>query len=140
MNALRHGLVATLTAAAIALAIAACEDGGYGYDQGGPNVACGQFTSCNTCTPVLGCGWCYTGSGTGTCTDGPQDCSAAPGGGWTWDPSGCRVQAEAGTGGPGVDASSSHDSSADATEDAPADSGSDTGSGLDSGDGAAATP
>jgi hypothetical protein len=134
MDALRHGLAATLVGGLIALLIGACDDGEYGYDQGARNVACGQFTSCDTCTPIMGCGWCYTGNGTGTCTDGPQDCSPEPGGGWTWDPSGCRVGAEAGTGGgPGTDASAR-----DAAEDAPADSaGGDTGSTSDSGDGAA---
>ncbi len=129
MKLLRHVLTGALALVAVALAIGACDDGQYGYDYGyGPNVACGQFTSCDTCTPIQGCGWCYTGNGTGTCTDGPQDCSMEPGGGWTWDPSGCRVGAEAGTSGPGPDAAAARDGEGDATEDAAGDAPSDVGS------------
>jgi hypothetical protein len=64
--------------------------GGYGaYGDG-----CHAFSSCTTCTPVNGCGWCFNSDGTGMCTASPDEC-ATPVFSWTWNPSGCRVAADA---------------------------------------------
>ena len=85
--------------AGAALVLGACEsdsadDGGggcaYGYHD-----ACHQFASCGTCTPVNGCGWCFDSNGTGICAASPDEC-ATPAFSWTWNPSGCRVPADAG--------------------------------------------
>ena len=46
------------------------------------NPNCGNFTSCATCTPEIGCGWC---GASGTCANDPQTC----GGDWTWETTGC---------------------------------------------------
>jgi hypothetical protein len=83
-----------LTVVAAALALLACEDGRY-YESRVPygRVACGQLTSCDVCTPVLGCGWCQLASGSGVCTDGPDDCPPAPLASWTWEPVGCHHDA-----------------------------------------------
>jgi hypothetical protein len=49
---------------------------------------CRAQTSCGACTPVLGCGWCFIGTSTGVCVDGPYVCPSDATG-WTWDPPGC---------------------------------------------------
>jgi Plexin repeat len=72
----------------LAFGLVGCFDPDYG---GGPVVGsdpCLQFTSCGTCTPVLGCGWCSTGN-TGMCVSEPNECWMAPTFEWTWEFSGC---------------------------------------------------
>jgi hypothetical protein len=68
----------------------ACIDGsnggGGGYSYGPVN--CHRFTSCATCTPVLGCGWCQSGT-KGACVDQPNACASASTFSWTWELSGC---------------------------------------------------
>ena len=86
---------------ACALVIGACNGGddstatsygGYaGYSDG-----CQAFTSCTACTPVNGCGWCFDSDGRGMCAASPDEC-ATPAFSWTWNPSGCRVAADAST-------------------------------------------
>jgi hypothetical protein len=127
--------ILTFVAAALALLAGACDDGRY-YDTRGPygRVACGQLTTCDVCTPVLGCGWCQLASGGGVCTDGPDDCPPAPLASWTWEPVGCHhdagapADASVGTSegsapppAPPQDASTSYDASpsVDAAVDAP---------------------
>lgn len=80
------GLLGTLTASA-------CDSNSdYGNGYGGdPAYYCRQYTSCGTCTPVLGCGWCQTAGGKGMCADDPNDCAGATAFSWTWEPSGCSV-------------------------------------------------
>ncbi|HZU85650.1 MAG TPA: hypothetical protein VE987_22140 [Polyangiaceae bacterium] len=56
---------------------------------------CRQYTSCEVCTPVEGCGWCYRDDGSGMCADDPNDCSSASVFTWTWDPGGCFVPPDA---------------------------------------------
>jgi hypothetical protein len=91
-------LGAFLLAGAIGVAIGACDNSSAGdYDNagGGSGVDCSPYSSCDTCTPVAGCGWCFNASG-GACAPDPDSCSAASGEfTWTWNQSGC----------PGVDAS-----------------------------------
>jgi hypothetical protein len=92
----RRVAISTLTAAALALVIGACDDGGdYEYRGGRGRIACGQLTTCEVCTPVVGCGWCQLASGGGVCTDGPNDCPPAPLASWTWEPVGCHHDAGA---------------------------------------------
>src|SRR5277367_1626326 len=74
-----------------AVAVGACSDddssGSYGY--AGPGGDCTQYTTCDTCTPVNGCGWCFTRAG-GACASDPDQCSSASGEfAWTWNQSGC---------------------------------------------------
>src|SRR5215472_2271003 len=91
-------LGASILASVVAVSLAACSDnssGGYyatpAYGGGG---YCSQYTSCGTCTPVQGCGWCFTRT-TGMCAGHPDDCASLPEFTWAWNPSGC----------PGADAS-----------------------------------
>jgi hypothetical protein len=84
--------------ALVALALGACEtnsDDGAVYS--GYSDGCRQFTTCGTCTPVLGCGWCFDSDGTGICAADPDEC-VTPVFSWTWNPSGCRVPATVGAG------------------------------------------
>jgi hypothetical protein len=78
-----------------ALAVAACDDhGGHHHRHARqPHAACGVQASCGTCTPVLGCGWCFSPAG-GHCVDDPSDC-AYDSTGFTWDPPGCTSEAGA---------------------------------------------
>jgi hypothetical protein len=82
-----------------ALVLLACEVDS--TDRGGEvafDGGCSQFASCETCTPIDGCGWCFDRDGTGRCASGADACAGASALGWTWNPSGCRVAADAGTG------------------------------------------
>jgi hypothetical protein len=97
---------ALLLACAVAVPLAACGDdsadssyaygGGGGSSSGGTYGDCSQYTSCGTCTPVDGCGWCFNAT-SGVCTTDPDNCLGADVSEftWTWEPTGC----------PGVDAS-----------------------------------
>ncbi len=96
---MKKGLAAALLASGVALSLGACGDdssdtpyvsgGGGGY-----TATCSAYTTCGACTPVEGCGWCFTATG-GTCATDPDSCGDASEFTWTWDPSGC----------PGADAS-----------------------------------
>jgi hypothetical protein len=82
-----------LVALVTTLMASACDDGGYSYERGGDDYdyGCRRFTSCGTCTPVDGCGWCQTGVGKGLCAADPDECAGATAFSWTWDPSGCTA-------------------------------------------------
>jgi hypothetical protein len=99
---------AILLATAIALPLGACgDDGSGGYSYGYATAyGCEQFTTCGTCTPVLGCGWCFHGT-SGVCTSDPDQCAQVTSEfTWTWNPSGCPdVDASVGS----VDASHAPD-------------------------------
>jgi hypothetical protein len=85
-------------ASVVALCVGGCDSSsqGYGYSGGGGgNDLCSPYTTCGTCTPVQGCGWCFNRSG-GACASSPDQCASSVSEfTWTWDPAGC----------PGVDAS-----------------------------------
>jgi hypothetical protein len=49
---------------------------------------CGSYTTCSTCTPVPGCGWCFNHV-RGTCAASPDECAGASSFAWTWDLIGC---------------------------------------------------
>jgi hypothetical protein len=112
---------ASLVLAALGVLVGACDDGNYYYYPRG-HITCGQLTTCEVCTPVVGCGWCQLAGGGGVCTDGPGDCPPTPLASWTWEPTGCRrdggnlADASVGTrddgGGPSSDASSRDDAPA----------------------------
>ncbi len=79
-----------LFAGAVAVAVGACDDssgGGYYYGSA-PAGQCSAYTTCDTCTPVNGCGWCFNSSGA-MCASDPDQCSSAGEFTWTWNPSGC---------------------------------------------------
>jgi hypothetical protein len=65
---------------------------------------CQRHTTCGSCTPVLGCGWC-TIADKGLCVADPDQCAAAPAFQWTWELSGCP---------PVPDGSAAADTAADA--------------------------
>ncbi|MGH7296953.1 MAG: hypothetical protein ACRELB_18585 [Polyangiaceae bacterium] len=79
---------AALLFASVALALAACsgDDASSAYAYSGD--ACNQFTSCGSCTPVEGCGWCFNASG-GLCAATPDECTNVSEFTWTWDSTGC---------------------------------------------------
>jgi hypothetical protein len=74
-----------------AIFIGACSDsseGGYSSGGGG-NDLCSPYNTCETCTPVQGCGWCFTRSG-GACASSPDLCAQSVSEfTWTWNASGC---------------------------------------------------
>jgi hypothetical protein len=79
-----------------------------GSGSNGTNTAdpygCQRHTTCGSCTPVLGCGWC-TIADKGLCVADPDQCAAAPAFQWTWELSGCP---------PVPDGSTAADTAADA--------------------------
>jgi len=79
-------------AGAVAVAMGACDDSssGSGYDVTGSTgpAGCSSYITCDTCTPVNGCGWCFNGTG-GLCASDPDQCSSASEFTWTWNQSGC---------------------------------------------------
>jgi len=82
--------------------------GGYGpsYDS------CQRFTSCSTCTPVLGCGWCQSGD-KGICLSDPDECAAQTSFSWTWERAFCPLEGAPPDGGAdGATAPKSNDASA----------------------------
>jgi hypothetical protein len=98
-----RSLASLLTASWLAaLCVASCIDGSsgdYGPSGSGEGRAhCERFTSCATCTPVLGCGWCQSG-GKGMCTSEPNRCDDAQSFSWTWELAYCPAEPDAGGGG-----------------------------------------
>lgn len=87
-----------LMAAVIALGLGACDGNHdeYGMSGGRSSADCSQHTTCGTCTPVVGCGWCFNGNGVGSCAADPDACKGSAFS-WTWEPTGCRVSADAST-------------------------------------------
>jgi hypothetical protein len=86
-------LSAALLSSTIAAIVAACGESGtdvaYAGSAGGyGGVACSAYTTCGSCTPVPGCGWCFSGA-TGACAPDPDSCSDAGEFTWTWNQSGC---------------------------------------------------
>ena len=68
--------------------------------SGSEGSPCRRFTTCGSCTPVLGCGWCSSGD-KGMCADQPNECAGAMSFAWTWESSGCPADAgSASDGGP----------------------------------------
>lgn len=89
-------LAAVLLASTIEVTLGACgensADSGYAYGGSGVSSSmCSAQTTCASCTPVLGCGWCFSG-GAGSCAPDPDSCSDASEFTWTWNPSGCPVE------------------------------------------------
>jgi hypothetical protein len=94
-------LVAAFWVAAFCLA--SCLDGSAGNygpapGSGGGRAHCERYTSCATCTPVLGCGWCQSG-GKGMCASEPNRCDDAQTFSWTWELAYCPAEPDAGGGG-----------------------------------------
>jgi hypothetical protein len=82
---------ALLLAGTVAVAVGACDDsssGGYSAGGGGGGDSCSAYTTCDTCTPANGCGWCFDSTG-GLCASDPDQCSSASEFTWTWNQSGC---------------------------------------------------
>ena len=80
-------VVATLVAGALG----ACDDKSSADSYAGGSadyVDCSPYTTCGTCTPVAGCGWCFNAT-SGVCTTDPDQCAYVSEFTWTWDPSGC---------------------------------------------------
>jgi hypothetical protein len=56
---------------------------------------CGQFSSCEQCTPMEGCGWCSYGRNQGFCFSEPNECRPDRFS-WTWVPAGCENESDSG--------------------------------------------
>lgn len=134
MGRMNRVLAATVLVSVISLGLVACSDEHYGHGDGmggmggtgsGYDPGCAAYTTCDTCTPVLGCGWCFLGDGTGACTTGADRCPGQEFA-WTWEPAGCGTSAP--DGGAGVDAPVALDaapSEVSASDAAPSESSSD---------------
>jgi hypothetical protein len=83
-------LAAAFLTSTIAVTLGACgnDNADVSYASGGYATMCGAYTTCGSCTPVDGCGWCFSGA-TGTCAPDPDSCTDASEFTWTWNPSGC---------------------------------------------------
>lgn len=75
------------------------DDGGSNHSgRFDPAFSCEQFASCDTCTPVLGCGWCQAGD-KGLCVADPNQCDQVASFSWTWERAFCPGEADAGVDG-----------------------------------------
>ena len=94
---MNHRLPAAMFWVLAALGSGSCDSS----DVGGPPgprdrpVSCERLTTCATCTPVLGCGWCQSGD-KGLCASDPHHCARAETFTWTWELAFCPATAEAG--------------------------------------------
>lgn len=92
-------MLAAGIALAVAVSLGACDDGWQGppyYSYPYQRVLCEQFTTCESCTPVLGCGWCSSSAGSG-CVRDPDRCGTESFN-FTWNIEGCGTSK--GDGGP----------------------------------------
>jgi len=87
--------------------------GGCG-DEGNGRITdpCTRFTSCGSCTPVRGCGWCAHGQDGGICLSDPLSCPG-PKFTWTWEPSACTAEGDAGATPPDAGATDAQDGPGD---------------------------
>lgn len=98
---MKRAIVLTAVLGAIGLVALACDDDHYGRRRHGSS--CGSKTSCGTCTPVIGCGWCANAAnggpndGTGTCVSDPDECEAPSR--FNWEPEECPAVVVDGGGG-----------------------------------------
>jgi Plexin repeat len=125
MPPMKYRLLASMVAA---LCLGSCidgSDGAYGPPPGSGegHPRCERFTSCATCTPVLGCGWCQSGT-KGMCASEPNRCGDAPSFSWTWELAYCPAEPDAGSASGGWTTAPPNGAPADA--DAPADAGTTT--------------
>ncbi len=88
-----RSLAASFALATFVLVGCSPSDDDYRYrDHGRPPPACSVETTCGSCTPVLGCGWCQYEDGTGACTTSPSRCKGDTFR-WSWEPSTCPAVA-----------------------------------------------
>jgi hypothetical protein len=78
----------------VATVVAACGDsasssGGVSYAGPTYGDSCAAYTTCGSCTPVVGCGWCFNNAG-GQCASSPDECAYSNSEfTWTWESAGC---------------------------------------------------
>lgn len=88
-------VAAASSAFVVAVFVAGCDsDGPHGHHRRVAEEACTVQPTCGACTPVLGCGWCFTSQG-GVCVSYPDVCPRGSTG-FTWDPPGCTPESDAG--------------------------------------------
>jgi hypothetical protein len=126
---MKRFLGAFLLAGAVAVAVGACDDSSSGgYYAGASSDQCNAYNTCDTCTPVNGCGWCFNSTG-GLCASSPDECSSASEFTWTWNQSGCPdidasvASPDAGTPASDATATSEASTAGDAGPVTPSDSG-----------------
>ena len=87
---MKRFVLGSALASLVAVCTGACDDSSAGYDgsggYGGGN--CSSYTTCESCTPVSGCGWCFNATG-GGCASDPDQCANVSEFTWTWDLAGC---------------------------------------------------
>jgi hypothetical protein len=88
------------------------DGGGYAPRGHGQRSFCAQFTSCGTCTPVLGCGWCQSGT-KGLCAEDPNACEGAESFSWSWESATCPGAIDGGADAARADADKSDGASAE---------------------------
>jgi hypothetical protein len=79
-----------LSLAIMGLFVAACSpdhDHHYKDDHHFEYANCSAELSCDTCTAVVGCGWCEFDEGGGRCASGPKACGDNFR--WNWNPDSC---------------------------------------------------
>ena len=82
-----------LVIVALGISVVACSshDEEYEHSHGSypRRDLCSEQLTCDTCTPVMGCGWCQLENGKGKCASGPSACGATFR--WNWEPEACPV-------------------------------------------------
>jgi hypothetical protein len=81
-------------AAVLAVGVGSCVDSGGYYGPGG-YLTCAELTTCGSCTELVGCGWCQIGDH-GACASEPNACWRAKTFTWSWEPSTCPGETDAG--------------------------------------------
>jgi hypothetical protein len=91
---MKYRLIAAMVGAFCSLSCWSTDDSYYGPPPE-PRPRCERFTSCATCTPALGCGWCQSGD-KGLCTSEPDHCAGAASFSWTWELAFCPATPDGG--------------------------------------------
>jgi hypothetical protein len=95
MRGMKYRLLVALVGAFCSLSCLSSDDAGPPPDGRRPRVRCEQLSSCATCTPVLGCGWCQSGD-KGLCTSEPNRCADVETFSWTWELAFCPAELDGG--------------------------------------------
>ena len=92
---MKYRLLAAMVGALCSLSCFSQDDSGPPPGAYEPRERCEQLSSCETCTPVLGCGWCQSGD-KGLCTSEPNRCAQVATFSWTWELAFCPAELDGG--------------------------------------------
>jgi hypothetical protein len=105
-----------------AMVVTLCSVSCFSPDSGPPPdgyaqpFSCEQLSSCATCTPVLGCGWCQSGD-KGICVADPDQCARVASFSWTWELAFCPAEPDGGADAHGGAGDAAGEPANDATSD-----------------------